>query len=62
MVAAAMNARSLTVLTLIALTFVIARTDIDVRALWPSLVAVVSVFLLRSALSGLLIGAAAGVV
>jgi len=52
--------RQLIVLILLAATFLVARMDGAWRALWPSLVALASVLALRSALSGLLIGAATG--
>lgn len=57
-----MNLRISIVFGLIALTFAIALTEFGARALWPSIVAVATVLLLRSALIGLLIGAAAGAV
>lgn len=41
-------------------TLVLAPAEFDARALWPSVVAIATVLVLRSALGGLLIGAAAG--
>lgn len=56
-----MNARQFIVPGLLLLTIVVAQFDVKIRALWPSFVALAAVITLRSALSGLLIGAASGV-
>jgi len=44
----------------ILITLVLASAKFGMRALWPSVVAIATVLVLRSALAGLLIGAAAG--
>ena len=56
-----MSPRPLIILLLFLATFAVARSDVAAQALWPSLVALASVIALRSALSGLLVGAATGV-
>ena len=55
-----MNKRVLVAAGLVAFSFGVSRMEWEALALWPSVVAIVSVVLLRSALSGLLIGAMAG--
>jgi len=55
-----MKKRVLFAVVLVALSFGVSRMEWGALALWPSVVAIVSVVLLRSALSGLLIGAASG--
>jgi len=52
--------RQRTLFVLIAATFGVVYCDVPARALWPSVVAIAAVFLTRSALAGLLIGATAG--
>ena len=44
------------------LSFVIAPSEFAVRALWPSVVAITTVLVLRSAMGGLLVGAASGTI
>lgn len=50
------------VLLLLALTFVLSHFREPIVSIWPSLVALLSVLLLRKALPGLLIGAVSGVI
>jgi Na+/H+ antiporter NhaC len=57
-----MNFGKTTVLFLLALTIAFSQFNIPIFAIWPSLVALISVVLLRKALLGLLIGAISGVI
>jgi Na+/H+ antiporter NhaC len=57
-----MNFGKILVLLLLALTFIFSQFNIPIFSIWPSLVALISVVLLRKALPGLLIGAISGVV
>lgn len=55
-----MNKRSIIVLIVWLCTWALVPIDSDWTALWPSLVALVSVFLLNRSITGLLLGASAG--
>ncbi|VGO18474.1 Na+/H+ antiporter NhaC family protein [Pontiella sulfatireligans] len=57
-----MKVRPLIVLIVWLCTWLVVLTDASWTALWPSVVALVSVFLLNRSLSGLLIGASAGLI
>ena len=57
-----MNFGKILVLLLLALTFIFSQFNIPIFSTWPSLVALISVVLLRNALLGLLIGAISGVI
>ena len=57
-----MNFGKILVLLLLAITFIFSQFNIPIFSIWPSLVALISVVLLRNALYGLLIGAISGVI